>query len=577
MAITKKIRKSPPIKTSIRRTQMITTYGVGALLPVESESFMIAGLDHWRVDDRLQVDEQRLCDLLGVSRLLTPPGGDVRGMVPMVRFPEWVSCPNCNRLDRFGRLADKPKGEYVNRCRFCISPKLVPSRFVACCPTGHIQDFPYRLWAHRGTGMSDDGDHSLKIITSPADSSLAGITIKCECGASRSLQGALGSGTLSMRCGGHSPWLDKDTEECTERLVGLQRGASNVWFADVRSALTVDRDLTRAEEVLEEILSELDGMQESDVIPYLGIKARQHGVDERELVSAYGTAKSARPRDYAEASRELRAAEYEALGRLHPEDDGTKTFVCFPSDVSPTDRAGDLIDLVSRVPRLREVRALSGFARVSASQVKSGSPSGSLSRAKVRWLPAIEVLGEGIFVRFRDDVLATWESSELARRRAQILQDAAQSAAGGVLPPISPRFLALHSLSHALLRQLALDTGYPASSIRERVYAESGQAGILLYTATADAAGSLGGLCSHGTVDNIAKIIETATDAAHWCSADPVCLEAVATGAGATNLAACHSCLLAPEVSCEHQNRYLDRVCLVGDGTPRSGLLLYQS
>lgn len=575
MAITRKLRKSPPIKASIRRTQMITTYGVGSLLPVESESFMIAGLDHWRADDRLQVDERRLCELLGVSRLLAPPGGEISGMVPMVRFPEWVSCSKCNRMDRFGRLANKPQGEYVNRCRFCISPKLVPSRFVACCPTGHIQDFPYRYWVHRGTGTSDAGDHSLRIITNPADSSLAGITIKCECGASRSLQGALGSGSLSMRCGGHSPWLDKDTEECAERLVGLQRGASNVWFADVRSALTVDRDLTKAEEVLEKILSELDDMQESDVTVYLGIKARQHEVDQSELVTAYQTAKSAGPKDYAEASMELRAAEYEALGRLHPEDedDGIKTFVCFPSYVSPIDQAGNLINLVSRVPRLREVRALGGFARVSTSQAVSGSPSGALSRAKVGWLPAIEVLGEGIFVRFREDVLATWESSEPARRRARMLQDSAQAAAGEVLPPISPRFLALHSLSHVLLRQLALDTGYPASSIRERVYAESGQAGILLYTATADAAGSLGGLCSHGTVDNIAKIIEAATEAAYWCSADPVCLETVAAGAGAANLAACHSCLLAPEVSCEHQNRYLDRVCLVGDGMSNGGIL----
>jgi hypothetical protein len=576
MALRKKLRKAPPVKASVRRSQMITTYGIGSLLPVESESFMIAGLEHWLTSPRSRIDEQRLCKVLGVSQLFAPPGGDVAGMVPMVRFPEWVSCAKCDRLDKFWRLASKPKDEYVNRCRHCVAPKLVPSRFVACCPAGHIQDFPYAYWVHRGTGKSNGESHSLRIVTNPADSSLAGITITCTCGASRTLQGALGSGALAMRCGGQSPWLDTERDDCTESLVGLQRGASNVWFADMRSALTLDRSLTAAETALELILPEFDGMQADDIGPYLAIKARQHGVEASELVEAYRK-HSEDPHDFQEANRQLRADEYEALGRLHPEDEGTETFVCHPAPVEQSIDAGRLIDLVSRVPRLREVRALNGFARVSASSPSSATSSGRLSRAPVGWLPAIEVLGEGVFIRVRDDLMADWESSVLARGRAASLTSALQSAAppnAAPIAPVAPRFLVLHSLSHVLLRELALDTGYPASSIRERVYAEQGQSGILLYTGTADAAGSLGGLCSQGTVANIAQVIESATDSAQWCSADPVCLESTATGAGATNLAACHSCLLVPEVSCEFQNRYLDRQCLVGpDHERQMGLL----
>jgi hypothetical protein len=576
MALRKKLRKLPLVKASVRRSQMITTYGVGSLLPVESESFMIAGLEHWLTNPRSLIDEQRLCKVLGVSQLFVPPGGDVGGMVPMVRFPEWVSCSTCNRLDKFWRLASKPKDEYVNRCRHCVATKLVPSRFVACCPTGHIQDFPYAYWVHRGSAKSNDDNHALRIVTNPADSSLAGITITCSCGTSRTLQGALGSGALAMRCGGQSPWLDTERDDCTQSLVGLQRGASNVWFADMRSALTLDRNLTEAESVLERIFQEFDGLHPDDVAAYLAIKARQHGVDASELADAYRR-HAEEPTDFEQANRQLRADEYEALGRLHPEDEGTETFVCHPTPVGEGVAAGRLVDLVSRVPRLREVRALNGFARVSAASSSSSTPPGRLSRTHVGWLPAIEVLGEGVFVRVRDDVMEQWESSELARRRAALLTSALQAAAhlnSGPMTPVAPRFLVLHSLSHVLLRELALDTGYPASSIRERVYAEAGQSGILLYTATADAAGSLGGLCSQGTVANIAQIIESATDSAQWCSADPVCLESTATGAGATNLAACHSCLLVPEVSCEFQNRYLDRQCLVGpDHEARGGLL----
>lgn len=576
MALRKKLRKAPPVKATVRRSQMITTYGIGSLLPVESESFMVAGLEHWLTSERSRIDEQRLCKLLGVSHLYAPPGGDVPGMVPMARFPEWVSCASCNRLDKFWRLASKPKDEYVNRCRHCVTTKLVPSRFVACCPAGHIQDFPYAYWVHRGTGKSIDEGHSLRIVTNPADSSLAGITITCSCGASRTLQGALGSGALAMRCGGESPWLDNSREECTESLVGLQRGASNVWFADMRSALTLDRSLTAAETVLERILPEFEGMQADDIGPYLTIKARQYGLEASELIDAYRKHTEG-PNDFEEASRQLRADEYEALGRLHPEDDGTETFVCYPAQVEEGDEAGSLIDMVSRVPRLREVRALNGFSRVSATSSSLAAPPGRLSRVHVGWLPAIEVLGEGVFIRIRHDLMVEWESSELARVRAATLTAALQSAAhaaAGPITPVAPRFLVLHSLSHVLLRELALDTGYPASSIRERVYAEPGQSGILLYTATADAAGSLGGLCSQGTVANITQIIESARDSAQWCSADPVCLESAATGAGAANLAACHSCLLIPEVSCEFQNRYLDRQCLIGpDHERQTGLL----
>ncbi|MFW0783604.1 DUF1998 domain-containing protein [Gordonia sp. CPCC 206044] len=575
MALSRTLRKSAPTKATVRRSQLITTYGTGAILPVESESFMVTGLEHWSPRDEHRIDEPRLCRLLGVDRLYSPPGGEGASKVPMVRFPEWVSCPICHRLDKFWRLADKVNGDYVNKCRHCVTPRLVPSRFVACCPAGHIQDFPYRYWTHRGTVSADDSEHSLRIHTDPSDSSLAGITVNCTCGAVRSLEGALGSGAIGLRCGGNSPWLDKLRDECSESLVGLQRGASNVWFADVRSALTVDRNLTAAEELLERILPELEGVPDTDLAVLLGIKARQHGVDADELVAAYRR-QSDKPRDFAQGSKDLRAAEYEALGRLHP-DGADKTFVCVPernsTEVGP---AVGLVELVSRVTRLREVRVLSGFARVSAGPESASNPFGALSRKRAGWLPAIEVLGEGVFVRIREDALKAWEETDFAQDRIGVLTTAIHAAApqGARGPAVSVRFLVLHTLAHTLMRELVLDTGYPASSIRERIYAEPQQSGVLLYTATADAAGSLGGLCSHGSMKNISRIMESATESAQWCSADPVCLESVSTGAGATNLAACHSCLLAPEVSCEWQNRYLDRASLVGlETTSGDGLL----
>lgn len=576
MVVTRRLRKRPPTKATVRRTQLISTYGVGAVLPVESESFMIAGLDEWHPRELDAIHEPRLCDSLGVSRLYSPPGGDGEGMVPMVRFPEWVYCPQCSRLDKFWRIADKPKGEYVNKCRHCLTVRLVPSRFVSCCTAGHIQDFPYRRWAHRGKESVEEGRHGLRITTDPGNSTLGGITVSCSCGASQTLEGALGRNALGRSCAGSSPWLGSDRDRCSEDLVGLQRGASNVWFADVRSALTVDRSLTKAEEALERIRPELEGLTSPDLDLLLGIKARQHQVDENALKDAYRKQADS-PATKGEATRILRADEYEALGRLHPERDGTETFVCVPSEIRHSDSTGGLLDLVSRVPKLREVRALRGFARVAAPTQESGTARGRLSRGRTDWLPAVEVLGEGVFLRVREDALKKWEETDFALGRALMLTRAIQSAAPewvGAIEPVNPRSLLLHSLSHSLLNELALDTGYPASSIRERVYSEPGQSGILLYTATADAAGSLGGLCAQGTIDNVKAILESAAERAQWCSADPVCLESMATGTGAKNLAACHSCLLIPEVSCELQNGMLDRACLVGtEGEATAGFL----
>ncbi|MCC8929014.1 DUF1998 domain-containing protein [Rhodococcus sp. I2R] len=577
MAIGRSLKgRRPPVKATVRRSQLINTYGVGSILPVESESFIVAGLDNWNPRPADEIDEPRLCGLLGVSRLYSPPGSEGGSMVPIARFPEWVYCPNCSRLDRFWRLADKVEDRYINKCRHCVTARLVPSRFVACCTNCHIQDFPYRYWVHRGKADISDSEHALRIEADATDSTLAGITIRCSCGQFRTLEGALGSNSLRMRCGGASPWLDGDRVDCTEQLVGLQRGASNVWFADVRSALTVDRTQTDIERVLERISPELAEFNETDVVVMLGLRARQYHVDEQELISAYRD-HSAVPPSYEDAARQLRADEYEALGRSHPEMDGTETFVCEPTVVNVLGPIHDRIELVSRVTRLREVRALRGFARVSTVNDAVATSPGSLTRKKSTWLPAVEVLGEGIFIRLSDTALARWERQKLAQDRADALTQAIQAAAPervGLVPPVSSRFLLLHSLSHALLNELALDTGYPASSIRERIYADKGQSGILLYTATADAAGSLGGLCSYGTVENVIRIFQSATERAEWCSADPVCLESMSTGAGAANLAACHSCLLVPEVSCEHQNKLLDRACLVGqEADPSAGFL----
>jgi hypothetical protein len=131
------------------------------------------------------------------------------------------------------------------------------------------------------------------------------------------------------------------------------------------------------------------------------------------------------------------------------------------------------------------------------------------------------------------------------------------------------RYVLLHSLSHALIRQFSVECGYAAASLQERIYSaspESGEemAGILIYTAAPDSEGTLGGLVTLGETANLERHLDQALESLEICAGDPLWAE-TAPGQDGLSLhgVACHNCLFLPETSCERGNRYLDRSTLV--------------
>ena len=156
-------------------------------------------------------------------------------------------------------------------------------------------------------------------------------------------------------------------------------------------------------------------------------------------------------------------------------------------------------------PKLREVRVQFGFTRLEGA---IPSPDGSYnSDAKIapltldpRWLPAIEIAGEGLFLRFDSKGLAEWEQLPSVRERNdQLLIGFHRWASNrrGAVVFRGVRYYMLHTLSHLLMTAIALECGYAASAIRERIYcreSEPDMAGILLSTGTPGAEGTLGGL-----------------------------------------------------------------------------------
>lgn len=238
----------------------------------------------------------------------------------------------------------------------------------------------------------------------------------------------------------------------------------------------------------------------------------------------------------------------------------------------------DLIERVVIVRRLKEVRALDGFSRIDSAfdvALDDEQPETfqrqSLSGDELYWRPAVELRGEGIFVELREKAVAAWEERAAVQQLSATLDLAHTTWRHERELPATTfpgsRYVLLHSLAHLLINGLALDCGYSSTSIRERIYSSIGEsnrmAAILLYTATPDSDGSLGGLADQGRPERLGTILKDSLERALYCSSDPLCGHQAAAEVGLLNGAACHACLLVAETSCERANRYLDRAHVV--------------
>jgi hypothetical protein len=551
------------VDAAVRRTQVVTTYGVGAMIATREESVMVAGLDFWPVGVP-DLNEPRLERRLGVNGFVQPPAGDGAASLPVVRFPLMHHCPECDALGRYWELADGGS----TTCRIC-AVGLVPSRFVVACESGHIDDFPYMQWLHQGATWQPSC--RMKLTTKGVSAALRDVIVSCSCGVpSRSLDGAFNAGELARvtSCQGRRPWL-KDQEDCGKSLRTLQRGASNVWFAQVRSALAIPPWSDAAFNAINRLWAVLrhvhDPAQLRNMLEGMGGEPVL-GSPVDEIVHAVLARRDEESGGSVESEAEFRRHEHDAIRVGRAETGSDDQFVARATPVAEVLRP--VIDDVVLVDRLREVRVLQGFSRL----LPPGSDApddrvAPISRSEPSWLPAIEVRGEGLFVSLAPEPLATWEAREDVIERVAVLRSrhvAYELAGDDDKSFVTPRFVLLHTFAHALIDAFSLDAGYPAAGLRERLYVADDMAGLLIYTATSDSAGSLGGVVAQGAPGRFERVVGDAVRRHAWCSADPVCIEADAQGVGGMNRAACHSCVLLPETSCEHRNVLLDRGLLVG-------------
>jgi hypothetical protein len=240
---------------------------------------------------------------------------------------------------------------------------------------------------------------------------------------------------------------------------------------------------------------------------------------------------------------------------------------------SYSEEIGRYLDRVSLLHKLRETRVFMGFSRIHPPDSGSGIQWNLISSERKRWLPGTVVRGEGIFLKFRDDVIDNWalKSGMYHAHRlypVNLSSNRFREERGQHAELKTPSFVLLHTLAHLLINELVYECGYGSSSLRERIYSSDREGrrmnGLMIYTAAGDTDGSMGGLVEMGRPGKLERVIETALERARWCSSDPVCIESHGQGPGSCNLAACHSCALLPETACEHMNRFLDRGTVIG-------------
>jgi len=593
----------------VRPSQLLWTYGPGALIDLPSLSVVTLGIDKWEKDRCQPIQEARLLaavrKVLGlqVENLRMPPfqqselvdvwSAEANIGVPVRPFPRWMRCVKCGLLSPYdNQLFSLKEHRYrPERTRFvhagCQGSQgtdkakdadAVPARFLLACRNGHLDDFPWHYFVHRG---NDSCRGTLRFFESGASLQTENLWVKCSCGASRSLAQAFGkSGKENLpSCRGRHPHLDHFDHECKEEPRAVLLGATNSWFPITLSALAIPQTEDPITQLIEdgwEFFEDLDSEdQVSLTVKTLKKTGALPGIDKYPTAEIWSAIEAYKTRDGSQTLNEsdIKGPEWVALTAANPPTD----YPHFMSKKIGTPPG--LKTHISRVlllERLREVNALLGFTRVEAPE-ESSDPNerphmASLSRSKPDWVPANQVHGEGIFIQFNEASLVKWEALDGVKNVDKMLRgghtgwrNSRHLDPSEGYPGI--RYAMLHTLSHLLIRELALECGYNAASIRERIYADttgdSPQAGILIYTAAADSDGTLGGLVDLGRPENLGRLLEQALNRSKICSSDPLCSEHDPEKDRSLHGAACHACALVAETSCERGNRYLDRSLLI--------------
>lgn len=527
------------ITHSVRASQAVLQYGVGAMVDFPDQTLMTAAPETWK-ERVVQIHDERLQKVLDVD-YFGMPSGDREG-IAYARFPEWYFCPKCRRFQPLSQwIADarrkgmtrryKINGEedkYLASHLYCPyetgKQPLVVTRIVTVCEHGHIDDFPWVKWTHcrsvsGAKGVCEEPELRFKTASTSSEG-LEGLTVECvKCGARATLRGAFGKNILfeldkkhdyryGFSCTGRHPWKNK-REACQCYPQVMQRGSSSVYFPVTLSSLVIPPYSSKLTEKVvnttayknlrenlasdKRVLGSMPGitpdimaaMTNAKVEAAKGEISLESGIPVEQVGSVLQRIlEPCEVEEYTTESLKYRAEEYEALNGSFVIEDDDEDFIRESMDIQ---RYGmPYLKSISLIHKIREIQVLTGFTRIKPVDKSAVFETGesativSVKEKDTNWYPGYEVRGEGIFIEFDSDVIDHWRSgNDTLQRRVEILNANYKKSFLGQNNPreISAKYLFLHTMAHLLIKQLSFECGYSIASIKERIYCSEASEG----------------------------------------------------------------------------------------------------
>ncbi len=637
----------------LRRSQIVTTFGVGATYDYVDFPGMTMSVDKWDLTpdkiNNLKINNQRFVDYLNIvlknfensprhyiniRKLVEPPVEydqyqpsfhPIAGKIPVSIFPEWSICMSCNALMKHSpiatsrrcsnpRLPKWKKGSPCNDSRW--GSKTEPVRFISFCQKGHIQDIN---WDRLMSTSCDDGckmltkNHShnspsLYLDDNGTGAGFSSLRITCaECGKSKPLTGINKidnrkeildrDGRKIFSCDGKRPWLG-DSEKCDEIVDVQPRGASKIYLPIHKSAIFVpDPESIRSPLLDDDLITRFinKALDNPDVMDSLRDTLDNTGIHEQysldldqatQIITTHFSKIYEQPIERLnseELDKDFLYKEYQTLIQDKVDDDD---FIAskISLDSYKNENISNFFSSLHQVKKVKTATALLGFER-QAESLSSVSPEEKFNAARelVDFLPCIEVTGEGIFIDFGYEKISSWlDENPYFLERANLIKSNAKNTF--LFEKLSrsesfdPGYVMIHSFSHSLMNQLAAECGYGITELLERIYysKEKKMAGLLIYTASADSSGSLGGLVRMIKPELFENLLHNAIENSRFCSNDPICSDSKGQALNGMNLAGCHACLMVPDLACCSfpKNILLDRNLLTEDSENAKGYFL---
>jgi len=600
----------------MRRSQFVLSYGPGSIIEGKNGPRLIPSIenglnpalfnqsvfrDYEIVDPRL---EMAIKNLTGkTARILSIPTRESiknwkadRWIYGTYFFPTWRICYAREKHDQSNPILFRPKkGKF--ECPVCRESSSVSAvRFVSSCTDGHLDEVQWGAAVHYK--KKDYSCNPEYYIWESRGSSLSEIEITCPlCGSNANMQEIY---RMHFKCTGRFPEKDEKPDtpypppyfpkserkrNCGKKMNILQRQATSLRIPEIMTFMTVPkyddkiskilkiRDVAVAlEQPIYQIEKSLDRQKEAESV-FGNFNSRYVPKECRDIISEFIKKQGIEKfmdlyGGLYQERNNITDYIYEEFESLLNGERIESTNFSMGAGIKYVAENYSLIPEMKVFPvhRIRTITAQIGYKRmpVVKEEQEPKTVYHETFQEDMNWYPGFEGQGEGLFIipskdirlSSRNNINHDWEI--LAKRHSGPWDEMWREIRG------SSVFVWLHTISHSIIKALSLYCGYSSASIRERIYIDrtGSTGGILLYTTSAGEDGSMGGLI--GSIADFTNILDMASENILSCSNDPLCAD-FRKNMDSCNGAACYSCLLISETSCEHRNMFLDRHIILGD------------